>query len=200
MQGSTTTPRGWTVAGRGTDLARLIEEQNRRLIELLAATGRGEKRAFARLYRLTSPKLYAVALRILKDESSAQDCLQDGFLSVWRQAANYQSQYAAPMTWLTTIIRNRAIDLLRKRAHDAFSVDAEYALANAQGPQEDQIDRLTVAKCLAELKPEQRDCVIRAYFEGLTHAELAEDMQVPLGTIKTWIRRGLQQLRQCLEK
>jgi len=200
VQDCTTTPPSLTAAGRGTDLARQIDAENRILVELLAATGRGDKKAFSRLYRLTSPKLYAVALRILKDESSGQDCLQDGFISVWRQAGTYQSQYAAPMTWLTTIIRNRAIDTLRKRSHDAFSVDAEYALANAQGPHEDHIDRLTFTKCLAELKPEQSDCVIRAYYEGLTHAELAEHLQLPLGTIKTWIRRGLQQLRQCLEK
>ena len=170
------------------------------LIELLGATGRLDRQAFSRLYRLTSPKLYGVALRILKNETSAQDCLQESFISVWRQAGSYRSDRAAPMTWLTTIVRNRAIDILRKQPHDEVSTEAESELASTTRQLDTAIDRLSIHKCLAELKPDQRDCMLLAYYEGLTHPELAEQLHLPLGTIKTWIRRGLEQLRQCLQR
>ncbi len=170
------------------------------LIELLSAIGRHDKQAFSRLYQLTSPKLYAVALRILKDEASAQDCLQEGFLSVWRQAASYQPDRAAPMTWLTTIIRHRAIDLLRKQPHDGLKAEVEATLATTLGRVDDTINTLAMTKCLAELNPEQRDCVLLAYYAGLTHPELAEQKQLPLGTVKTWIRHALDLLRQCLQR
>ncbi|MGD8926685.1 MAG: sigma-70 family RNA polymerase sigma factor [Thioalkalispiraceae bacterium] len=170
------------------------------LIELLGATGRQDKKAFSRLYRLTSPKLYAVALRILKNEANAQDCLQEAFVSVWRQAGSYRPERSAPMTWLTTIIRNRAIDILRKQPLDALSMEVEARLADMVERPDSSIDRMSIDKCLAELNPQQRDCVLQAYYEGLTHPELAEYMQLPLGTVKTWIRRALQQLRRCLQQ
>lgn len=170
------------------------------LSDLLVATGRHDKQAFSRLYHLTSPKLYAVALRILKEEGSAQDCLQESFLSVWRHAASYRPERAAPMTWLTTLIRNRAIDLLRKQPQDALKVDIETMLATLPDQVHEATDKLAIDKCLAELDPAHRDCVLQAYYEGLTHKELAQQRRLPLGTVKTWIRRALEQLRQCLQR
>lgn len=169
------------------------------LIELLVATARQDRQAFSRLYRLSSPKLYAVALRILRDEASAQDCLQESYLSVWRQASRYQASRSAPMTWLTTIVRNRAIDLLRKQTTDELKIETEKRLATAM--QVDlTIDRMAINKCLDELSAAQRDCVVQAYYTGMTHQELANEKQLPLGTVKTWIRRALEQLRQCLQR
>ena len=176
----------------------VADSQTSILLHLLAATADGDKNAFSRLYRLTSPKLYAIALRILKTESHAQECLQDSYLSVWRQAATYQHGKAAPMTWLVTIVRNRALDLLRRQRHDLRREDLELDLLSTSA-NEDVVDNLAVEKCLRLLRSDQRECLQLAYYEGLTHPELAERLSHPIGTIKTWIRRGLEQLRQCLE-
>lgn len=176
--------------------------ENRLLIDLLEACGRGDREAFARLYRLTSPKLYGLALRMLKQEAWAQECLQDGFLNVWRNAAHYDPAKAAPMTWMTSIVRHRALDLLRQRRPELYLGD--------YGPPEtggysDPLPMLSgeaeaLARCLEELKEAQRRCLLLAYYEGLSHPELAARLDTPLGTVKTWIRRGLEQMKQCLER
>ncbi len=180
-------------------MSRPTDTRTTLLVELLAATADGDKTAFARLYRLTSPKLFAIALRILKQETRAQECLQESYLSVWRQAAIYQPGKASPMTWLVTITRNRAIDLLRKQRSQPITEGAEIETFCSPGNPVSLTDQMAMQKCLDELKEAQQDCIRLAYFEGLTHPELAERLKLPVGTIKTWIRRGLQQLRQCLE-
>lgn len=186
------------IAQKGLEFVSIIDSQLKTLIHLLTATAEGDKNAFSRLYRLTSPKLYAIAVRILKTEAQAQECLQEAYLSVWRQAASYQAGKAAPMTWLVTIVRNRALDMLRQQRHDLRREEIELDLLSAP-PTTHSMDRLAIEKCLQDLKTDQRACVQLAYFEGLTHPELAERLSHPIGTIKTWIRRGLEQLRQCLE-
>ena len=183
---------------KGLDSVPVVDSQLKTLIRLLAATADGDKNAFSRLYRLTSPKLYAIAIRILKTEGQAQECLQEAYLSVWRQAATYQEGKAAPMTWLVTIVRNRALDMLRRQRHELRREDIELDLLSAP-PSGNTLDRMAIDKCLQELKADQRECLQLAYFEGLTHPELADRLSHPIGTIKTWIRRGLEQLRQCLE-
>jgi len=175
----------------------VADSQLRILINLLTATADGDKNAFSRLYRLTSPKLYAIARRILKTEGQAQECLQEAYLSVWRQAASYQEGKAAPMTWLVTIVRNRALDMLRRQRHELWREELELDLLS-DAPAE-QVDSLAIEKCLQLLRTDQRECLLLAYYEGLTHPELSERLSHPIGTIKTWIRRGLEQLRQCLE-
>ena len=183
---------------KGLDSVPVVDSQLKTLIRLLAATADGDKNAFSRLYRLTSPKLYAIAIRILKTEGQAQECLQEAYLSVWRQAATYQEGKAAPMTWLVTIVRTRALDMFRRQRHELRREDIELDLLSAP-PSGNTLDRMAIDKCLQELKADQRDCLQLAYFEGLTHPELADRLSHPIGTIKTWIRRGLEQLRQCLE-
>lgn len=176
------------------------DAQTRIMADLLAKTALQDKKAFARLYRLVSPKLFAVSLRILKQESPAQDCLQEAFISIWQKAGSYQPGLAAPMTWMTTIVRNRAIDQMRKQSRDAYSEESEIELANTASVNPFNTDYMSVSHCLAELKTEQRECIQKAYLDGLTHRELAERMSSPVGTIKTWIHRGLMQLRECLER
>jgi RNA polymerase sigma-70 factor (ECF subfamily) len=183
---------------KGLDSVPVVDSQLKMLIRLLAATAEGDKNAFSRLYRLTSPKLYAIAVRILKTEGQAQECLQEAYLSVWRQAATYQQGKAAPMTWLVTIVRNRALDMLRRQRHDLRREEIEVDMLSAP-PTANTIDRLAIEKCMRGLRADQRECLQLAYFEGLTHPELADRLSHPIGTIKTWIRRGLEQLRQCLE-
>jgi len=174
--------------------------QNHILADLLVKMATQDKRAFARLYRLTSSKLFAISLRILKQESLAQDCLQEAYLSIWQQAGSYKPDLAAPMTWMTTIVRNRAIDQLRKQSRDAYSNESEIELANTASENPFNTDHMSIGPCMDELKNEQKESIQRAYLEGLTHMELAEKMSRPVGTIKTWIRRGLMQLKECLER
>ncbi len=170
------------------------------LTELLQACGRGDREAFARLYRLTSPKLFALLLRIFKNTAAAEECLQEAFINIWRKAATYDPALAAPMTWMVTITRNRALDLLRRlRPTVQLETVDEAELGSHPDPAEaDGIDPALV-RCLDELKTAHRECVELAYYEGLTHPELATRLNLPVGTVKTWIRRGLAQLRQCLE-
>jgi RNA polymerase sigma-70 factor (ECF subfamily) len=101
------------------------DAQTRIMADLLAKTAQHDKNSFARLYRLASPKLFAISLRILKQEGPAQDCLQDAFLNIWQKAGSYKPGLAAPMTWMTTIVRNRAIDQMRKQSRDAYSEESE---------------------------------------------------------------------------
>ena len=177
------------------------------LVPLLEAAGRGDQQAFAELYNAAAPKLYAIALRILKQEGQAQECLQDGLVRIWEHAADYRPERGAPMTWMGIIVRRRALDMIRRSGRERVGNEAEdverwldgRALA---GPGEDPVDpveRDKLLACLAELRPEQQQVLRWAYFEGLTHPEMAERSQVPLGTVKTWIRRGIARLRDCLE-
>jgi len=172
------------------------------LTALLAATGRGDRGAFTRLYRLASAKLFGQLLRILKDEAAAEDCLQEVFLAIWRHADRYDPAQAAPMTWLTVITRHRALDRLRRdRPTQSLDTLDEALLGSHPDPAESGSGAMTAQlnHCLDELMSAQRDCLLLAYTEGLTQPELAARLAIPLGTVKTWIRRGLEQLRRCLE-
>jgi RNA polymerase sigma-70 factor (ECF subfamily) len=172
--------------------------QSTSVAELLYQTGKQDQRAFSRLYRITSPKLYAIALRILKDQGAANDCLQESFLSIWRQAHSYVQVHSSPMTWLSTIVRNRAIDMLRKQLRRESRLS--YGDTTIGVFQEQLIDSIALQRCLSTMEPSQVECLILAYLEGLTHPELSRRLNLPLGTVKSWIRRGLQQLRNCLQK
>jgi RNA polymerase sigma-70 factor (ECF subfamily) len=174
---------------------------------LLAAVARGDQAAFAELYALTSPRLFAVLLRILKRNDWAEDALQDCYMRVWRRSESYAPDRGAPLAWLVTIARYRALDVLRARGHqpgDAEPEDiTELPLVDA-GPrpedhaqQSEGLERLR--DCLRGLSDEQRRSVLLAYYEGYTHSELADRLATPLGTVKSWVRRGLTQLRTCLE-
>ncbi len=184
------------------------QQRNRRLTALLAASAKGDKTAFAQLYRLTSPNLYAAALRILKQEGQAQECLQDAYINVWRRADRYDAERAAPMTWLVSIVRNRALDLLRQRrpeVHMENQAQLENSIeAGLEGRADTAMGEDTdfsrgLKHCLETLQARQRECLQLAYYEGLTHPELAARVHAPLGSVKTWIRRGLLQLRACLD-
>ncbi|MBZ9556733.1 MULTISPECIES: sigma-70 family RNA polymerase sigma factor [Modicisalibacter] len=174
------------------------------LIDNLAACANGEARAFERLYRATSPHLYAQLLRIVREEGAAQDCLQQVYLRVWQTAGRYDANLARPMTWLSTIARNIGIDWLRRRyrhvedgdeALDRLGSDPDMAAISELAQ---QTRRLHV--CLEELSPDQRRVLEKAYFEGLTHGELAGALSQPLGTVKSWIRRGLERLKACMSR
>jgi RNA polymerase sigma-70 factor, ECF subfamily len=149
--------------------------------------------------------LFAVALRILRRRDWAEEVLQESFVSIWRHAEEYSAAKSAAMTWMTSIVRNRALDLLRRpqiEDSDDYESIVELEPLDAPGPLdalESSHDAARVARCLERLEQRQRQSIVLAFFNGLTHAELAENLKQPLGTVKTWIRRGLQQLKGCLE-
>ena len=175
------------------------------LAEWLAACANRDRAAFARLYQATSAKLYGVAVRILRREDWAEEVLQECYVSIWAHAPDYRPGLAAPMTWMTSIVRNRCLDWLRRPRLELADEDGaltEAAESDAPGPLEAlerSKDRHAVARCLGELEARQRQAIALAFYDGLSHAELASHMREPLGTVKTWVRRGLLKLKSCLE-
>ncbi len=177
------------------------------LNELLIRSGRGDAAAFQPLYELAAPRLCALCKRLLRDEAAAEDVLQEGFVKIWRNAAQFSASKASAMTWMTTIVRNQALDKLRQiKARPEVVEDMEYeTLAfTSLEPQPDALHQLgedaqRLWQCLEHLKPEQRQCILQAFYQGQTHEELAHALAKPLGTVKAWIRRGLEQLRGCLQ-
>jgi len=175
------------------------------LAGLLAACARRDRAAFERLYRETSPKLFGIALRILRREDWAEDVLQECYVRIWDHAQDYRAGLAAPMTWMTSIVRNRCLDWLRRPNLEVIDEEGEMiegAESDAPGPLaelESGADARALKKCLDVLEAKQRQAIALAYFDGLSHAELAGHLRVPLGTVKTWVRRGLLRLKSCLE-
>jgi RNA polymerase sigma-70 factor (ECF subfamily) len=183
--------------------------QNKLLEDLLAACARKDQGAFARLYQATSPKLFGVALRILKREDWAEEVLQDCFVSVWNHAGTYSAGLSAPMTWMTSIVRNRCLDWLRRPSLEVVLAPADEeaedpleAMASGEpGPLDElarSADAKALADCLGRLEAKQRQAIMLAFYDGLSHSELASHLRQPLGTVKTWVRRGLERLKGCL--
>jgi RNA polymerase sigma factor (sigma-70 family) len=177
------------------------DELNRLLIQ----TGRNDQQAFAELYKRTSAKLFGVCLRMLHDRGEAEEVLQETYTTVWRRAASFDAAKASAITWLITLSRNKAIDRLRQHREellddpsrlDAVVDDQPTPAADAEASQEYR----RLQRCLDELEPQQRDSVREAFFTGATYNELATRCMVPLGTMKSWIRRSLMQLRTCLDQ
>ncbi len=176
----------------------------------LAATGKRDANAFRALYNATSSKLFGFAVRILTKHELAEEALQEAFVSIWNNAATYQSHLAAPMTWMATIVRNKAFDLLR-RSDDTVEIDSEQfdsEVVNAlQDPQATPIEALqmsgdakALAFCMSALEGMHRQVLSLAYYHDLSHSEVAKQLTLPVGTVKTWIRRSLERLRTCLAK
>lgn len=178
-----------------------------RLVRLLAAIGSGDERAFAQLYEACSSHLYALLLRMLKRRDWADEALQDCFLRVWQKAETYAPEKGAPLTWLMTVARYRALDLLRmKRPEVEMPEEGEEPPMTfvdvAESPEDRAVEREGLGqlhRCMKGLQDEQKRSVLLAYYEGYTHQELAVAMNAPLGTVKSWVRRGLARLRDCLD-
>lgn len=170
--------------------------------ELIGQMALGNRKAFDDLYSATSAKLFGVCLRVLGQRAEAEDALQDVYVKVWRNAERYQVNGLSPMTWLITIARNTAIDCLRRRKNaDAELVEAEAQADSAPGPEAHAIaasEGVRIAGCMAQLEPDRADAVRRAYLEGETYEELAGHFGIPLNTVRTWLRRSLLKLRECL--
>lgn len=186
----------------------MTPSQSEALQQLLLACARQDREAFARLYRTTSPKLYGVALRILKRADWTEEILQECYVSIWTHAT-YAAGRAAPMTWMTSIVRNRCLDALRRpslevvlQATEADGTNPLDSFASERPGPLDQLAQVSDARalrgCLEALDGRQRQAILLAFYEGLTHTELALQLRQPLGTVKTWVRRGLERLKGCL--
>jgi RNA polymerase sigma factor (sigma-70 family) len=175
------------------------------LVAAIARVAGGDRAALRIVYQDTSAKLFGVCLRILSDRSEAEDVLQDVYVTVWRKAGSFDPAKASPITWLVAIARNRAIDRLRATAVSRRMEPIE-AADTVSDPAPAAVERVELAQqhrrlagCLEELEQRHSAAIRAAFLDGSTYEELAERMRVPLGTMKSWIRRGLLKLRACLE-
>lgn len=172
--------------------------------DLLRAVAQGDNRSFERLYRSTSPKLFGICLRVLPQRAEAEEVLQEVFVTIWRKAAQFDATRASAMTWLAMMARNKAIDRLRsnasERSHLPLDTDEPEVAPAAHHAAEGAEDRHRLDACLDELETPRRALIRTAFFEGATYEELAARSGNPLGTVKSWIRRGLLKLKACLER
>lgn len=183
-----------------SDAADERDELSRLLIRVAA----GDEDAFAELYRRTSARLFGVCLRMLVEHGEAEEALQDIYTTVWRRAASFDAARAGAMTWMMALSRNKIIDRLRQRRESMPSpvVDLDGVVDEYPGPAlqaEASQEYRRLQECLEALESRQRQSVRDAFFSGSTYSELAARCQVPIGTMKSWIRRGLLQLRTCLD-
>jgi len=174
------------------------------LTPLMTRIAAGEREALRQLYQATSAKLFGVCLRILSDREESEDVLQDVYVTIWRRADRFDSTRASVMTWLSTIARNRSIDRLRARGPLAYAgpID-DLEIADGADSAETLLsaadDRNKLHGCLSELDERTEKVIRTAFFEGVTYETLARNMDAPLGTVKSWIRRGLAKLKGCLQ-
>jgi RNA polymerase sigma-70 factor (ECF subfamily) len=206
-----TDPRDWS-------------ERSRDLARLLARTGLGDRAAFAALYRRSAAHLMGVVLRIESDRGRAEDIVQEVYVNVWRAAGQFDAAQSQPLTWLTSIARNRAIDALRRRQTQPLTESLSGSLSGSHAagdpePQDEDVyehvadtadgplallsrasDARGLEQCMQGLSPAQRQCIALAFYDGLSHAEVAQHLRQPLGTVKSWLRRALAGLKTCLER
>jgi RNA polymerase sigma-70 factor (ECF subfamily) len=172
------------------------------LAGLLASVASGDRAALRSLYARQSTRLFGIAMAILRDRSAAADALQDAFLRVWQRARQYDAERGPAAYWLSGIVRNAALDIARARGREVLSDDPNLG---DEAVEPDTLERLGAAQdaarlhaCLSQLEPRNRETIVLAFVHGLSHPQVAERLSVPLGTVKSWIRRGLLSLRACL--
>ncbi|MDH5327189.1 MAG: sigma-70 family RNA polymerase sigma factor [Gammaproteobacteria bacterium] len=180
-----------------------IDSQDR-LLQLIAQCALKDQDAFKTLYQLTSAKLFGVALRILKQEARAEEALQEACLKIWRYAADYNVQRGRPMTWLINIVRNQSLDMLRASTsrqeadHTEWTDELEDTVSHSGDSEaDDELNRLM--NCMELLNEDQQKCLLMVYHQGFTASEVSQQGKWPLGTVKTWVRRGLASIRECLK-
>jgi RNA polymerase sigma-70 factor (ECF subfamily) len=187
-------------------------ERNALLADLLSRTAMADQRAFAELYRRTSSHLFGVALRIVREAPTAEEILQEAFVNVWHHAGSYVAARSQPLTWLTAVVRNRCLDHVRRRELDTVAMsrsdddgeDRDLDFPSGDPSPADLLmagaDAQSVRDCVETLEGGARQAIALAFFQGLTHAELADHLRQPLGTVKSWVRRGLEKLKGCLDR
>ncbi len=180
------------------------------LIALIDRVAQRDAQALRELYDATSSKLYAVAMRVVSNKEHAEDVLQDAYLNIWRIAGDYRASLSPPMAWMGVVVRSRALDFLRKRTAERSLAGPELdeqlgaSLGSADATPLDvsmaSEQAWALHECLRKIEAKPREVLTLAYFRDLSHGELAEQLRLPLGTVKTWIRRSIEQLRACMAK
>ncbi len=203
IDGLVSVQRANTVAGTASRLGMGSDQTLQRLLGEIAT---GDRAAFRRLYDLEAGRLYGVALRIVRTPALAADVLQEAFLQIWQNAGRYEPSRGTVEGWLIGIVRLRAIDALRRSTREIATDDP--TLGDSPHLDPDQAlealnfdaDARSLQRCLSELDNESRHCILLAYVEGYSQTEIAKRVGAPLGTVKSWARRGLIALRGCLEQ
>lgn len=171
---------------------------------LIGRVALGDRAAFRRLYDLTSPKLFSVCLRILRDRGEAEDALQEVYVKVWHNASKFQVSGYSSITWLSAVARHHAIDRIRARKPIAADIEQVMEAPDDRPDPERSVlmasERGRIDRCLDELKAERAEAVRGAYVEGYSYQELADRYRLPVNTLRTWLRRSLKSLRDCLER
>lgn len=180
------------------------------LIALLNRVALADQAALKELYDMTSSRLYGVAVRVVTNREWAEDVLQEAFLNIWRIAGDYKASLSPPIAWMGLVVRSRGLDFLRRRTSDRADTAQELddlISDTVAGDSPNPIDTTQASEqanalhqCLSALDNKQREVISLAYMRDLSHAELANQLKLPLGTVKTWIRRGLEQLRGCMSR
>jgi RNA polymerase sigma-70 factor (ECF subfamily) len=186
------------------------ESPDTQLIALLDRVALADESALRELYDLTSSKLYGVAVRVVSKREWAEDVLQEAYLNIWRIAQDYKATLSPPMAWMGLVVRSRGLDFLRRRAServdrmqeldDMISDTVAGDYPNPMDTTQASEQAWALHQCLKQLEGNQREVVSLAYLRDLSHSELAGQLKLPLGTVKTWIRRGLEQLRGCMAR
>ncbi|MEW6641848.1 MAG: sigma-70 family RNA polymerase sigma factor [Pseudomonadota bacterium] len=173
------------------------------LVWLLAAVAKGDEAAFERLYAATRAKLYGVVLRILRRQDLAEEVVQDAYVKIWNGAGQFNPGLASPITWMVSIARNRAIDMVRKRGE--VSIEEEPAAMEVASDSPDPLERREMTDelrrllaCVGRLEPDRQKLVLLAYYNGWSREQLATSFSAPVNTIKTWLRRSMLEIRECL--
>ena len=173
------------------------------LVWLLASVAKGDEAAFERLYAATRAKLFGVVLRILRRQDLAEEVIQEAYVKIWNSAGQFNPGMASPITWMVSIARNRAIDVVRKRGET--SIEEEPAAMEVASDTPDPLARREmteelkrILECVGQLDPERQKLVLLAYYDGWSREQLAEKFDTPLNTVKTWLRRSMLEIRECL--
>ena len=179
-------------------------------MDLLDRVAARDEAALKQLYDRSASRLYGLALRIVGNKEWAEDVLQESFLGIWRNAGTYRDSLSPPLAWMGMVVRGRALDFLRRRRAERMHLsvtldDAQDALpaSDALGPMQlaqASEQALVLHQCMQRLEQAQREVVSLAYLRDLSHSELATQLKLPLGTVKSWMRRSLEQLRKCMAR
>jgi RNA polymerase sigma-70 factor (ECF subfamily) len=183
---------------------------NDRLVRLMARVAQRDHAAFEEVYKLTSGHLLGIAVRILNRRDHAEEVLQEAYVNIWNQAGSYAAGLATPMTWLISVVRNKALDWLRQHKTEQQSTesmaDGDHEILAGVDERSDPLAMLSLAtqglqieRCMSNLEAAQRQSLALAFYDGLSHAELALHLRAPLGTVKAWVRRGMDRLKKCLD-
>jgi RNA polymerase sigma-70 factor (ECF subfamily) len=173
------------------------------LVWLLAAVAKGDEAAFERLYAATRAKLYGVVLRILRRHDLADEVMQEAYLRIWTGAGKFDPALSAPITWMVAIARNQAIDLVRKKAEASIedepnALEVAAATPDPLARREMTEDLRRLLACVGQLEPDRQRLVLLAYYNGWSRERLADNIGAPVNTVKTWLRRSLAEIRECL--